>query len=408
VNIGELHRREYGRLLAGLIRLVRDFDLAEEALQEAFEVALTQWPEQGPPLNPVSWLISTARFKAIDRLRRREMAREKYGEYGKLLAADADDPVPLDTLRLIFTCCHPSLAQETQVALTLRTICGLTTEEIAKAFLVPPSTLAQRLVRAKAKIRDAQIPYEVPEDQQLPERLDAVLEVVYLVFNEGYSASFGADWVRADLCAEAIRLGRVLNELLPAEGEPTGLLALMLFHDSRRKARTDDAGELVLIEDQDRSRWDRTMIDEGSVLVERALRSRPVGRYAVQAAIAGLHAQAPTAAATDWRQIAALYGVLALLDSSPVVELNRAVAVAMADGLEQGLALLETIDLPGYHLLPAARADLLLRLGRRSEAASAYRVALGLVTNEAERRFLERRLRDCEAEQPAGASPTAS
>jgi RNA polymerase sigma-70 factor (ECF subfamily) len=408
VNIGELHRREYGRILASLIRLVRDFDLAEEALQEAFEVALAQWPEQGPPQNPVSWLISTARFKAIDRLRRREMAREKDEEYVKLLAADADGPVPLDTLRLIFTCCHPALAQETQVALTLRTVCGLTTDEIAKAFLLPPPTLAQRLVRAKTKIRDAGIPYEVPEDHQLAERLDAVLEVVYLVFNEGYSASFGADWLRADLCAEAIRLGRLLNELLPAEGEPKGLLALMLFHDSRRQARTDDAGELVLIEDQDRSRWDGPMIDDGSVLVERALRSRPLGRYAVQAAIAGLHARAPTAAATDWRQIAALYGVLAILDSSPVVELNRAVAVAMADGLEQGLALLETVDLPGYHLLPAARADLLRRLGRRPEAASAYRAAIGLVTNEAERRFLERRLRDCEAEQPAGGPPTAS
>ena len=408
MNIGELHRREYGRILASLIRLVRDFDLAEEALQEAFEVALAQWPEQGPPQNPVSWLISTARFKAIDRLRRRVMAREKDEEYVKLLAADAEGPVPVDTLRLIFTCCHPALAQETQVALTLRTICGLTTDEIAKAFLLPPPTLAQRLVRAKTKIRDARIPYEVPEDHQLAERLHAVLEVVYLVFNEGYSASFGADWLRADLCAEAIRLGRLLNELLPAEGEPKGLLALMLFHDSRSQTRTDDAGELVLIEDQDRSRWNLAMIDEGSVLVERALRSRPLGRYAVQAAIAGLHAQARTAAATDWRQIAALYGVLAILDSSPVVELNRAVAVAMADGLEQGLALLETVDLPGYHLLPAARADLLRRLGRRSEAASAYRAAIGLVTNEAERRFLERRLRECEAEQLAGGPPTAS
>jgi len=408
VNIGELHRREYGRILASLIRLVRDFDLAEEALQEAFEVALAQWPEQGPPQNPVSWLISTARFKAIDRLRRRVMAREKDEEYVKLLAADAEGPVPVDTLRLIFTCCHPALAQETQVALTLRTICGLTTDEIAKAFLLPSPTLAQRLVRAKTKIRDAEIPYEVPEDHQLAERLHAVLEVVYLVFNEGYSASFGADWLRADLCAEAIRLGRLLNELLPAEGEPKGLLALMLFHDSRSQTRTDDAGELVLIEDQDRSRWNLAMIDEGSVLVERALRSRPLGRYAVQAAIAGLHAQARTAAATDWRQIAALYGVLAILDSSPVVELNRAVAVAMADGWEQGLALLETVDLPGYHLLPAARADLLRRLGRRSEAASAYRAAIGLVTNEAERRFLERRLRECEAEQLAGGPPTAS
>jgi len=393
VNVGELHRREYGRILASLIRLVGDFDLAEDALQEAFAAALAQWPAQGPPQNPVNWLISTARHKATDQLRRRALAENKREEIAALAASEEDMPVPLDSLRLIFTCCHPALALEAQVALTLRTVCGLGTDEIARAFLGPAPTLAQRLVRAKAKIKDAHIPYEVPDDDVLAERLDAVLAVVYLVFNEGYSASFGSDLVRADLCTEAIRLGRMLVELLPAEREPRGLLALMLFHDSRRATRTDD-GEFVLLEDQDRSRWDRATIAEASVLVEQALRGRPPGKYAVQAAIAGLHAEAPTAAATDWPQIAALYSVLAGIDPSPVVELNRAVAIALADGLEQGLALLDTIHLPGYHLLPAARADLLRRLGRRTEAAAAYREALTLVTNQAERRFLERRLRE--------------
>jgi RNA polymerase sigma-70 factor (ECF subfamily) len=392
VNLGELHRREYGRVLATLIRAVRDFDLAEDALQEAFEAALAQWPAQGPPRNPVAWLISTARHKAIDQVRRRALAESKRDEIAALVAQEEDAPVPLDSLRLIFTCCHPALAPEAQVALTLRTICGLATEEIARAFLVPVPTLAQRLVRAKAKIKGARIPYEVPGDDELAARLDAVLAVVYLVFNEGYSASFGADLVRAELCAEAIRLGRLLVELLPAEREPKGLLALMLLHDARRATRTDDEGAIVLLEDQDRSRWDRARIAEGSALVERALRGRPPGKYAVQAAIAALHAQAPSARETDWPQIAALYGVLAGIHPSPVVELNRAVAIAMADGIEQGLALLDTIHLPGYHLLPAARADLLRRLGRHPEAAAAYRQALALVTNEAERRFLERRL----------------
>jgi RNA polymerase sigma-70 factor (ECF subfamily) len=301
-------------------------------------------------------------------------------------------PEPLDALRLIFTCCHPALSPEAQVALTLRTICGLDTVEIARAFLVPAPTLAQRLVRAKAKIRAARIPYEVPGDEVLAERLGTVMAVVYLVFNEGYSASFGADLVRADLCAEAIRLGRMLVELLPDQREPKGLLALMLLHDARRATRVDEQGAIVLLEDQDRSRWDRAKIAEGSALVAEALRERPPGQYAVQAAIAALHAQAASAGATDWPQIAALYGVLSLIRPSPIVELNRAVAIAMADGLERGLALLETIHLPGYHLLPAARADLLRRLGRRPEAAAAYRQALALVTNEAERRFLERRL----------------
>jgi len=393
VNLGELHRREYGRILATLIRAVGDFDLAEDALQDAFEAALAQWPGEGPPQNPVAWLIATARHKAIDRLRRRALVAGKRDELAALLAQPEEDaPVPLDSLRLIFTCCHPALAPEAQVALTLRTICGLDTEEIARAFLVPVPTLAQRLVRAKAKIKHAGIPYEVPGDRMLPDRVDAVLAVVYLVFNEGYSASFGPGLVRADLCAEAIRLGRLLVELLPAEREPRGLLALMLLHDARRATRTDEEGELVLLEDQDRARWDRGKIAEGSALVEQALRGGPPGAYALQAAIAALHAEAPSAHDTDWRQIAALYGVLASVHPSPVVELNRAVAVAMADGVERGLALLDTIHLPGYHLLPAARADLLRRLDRRAEAAAAYREALTLVTNEAERRFLERRL----------------
>ncbi|MGH8066650.1 MAG: RNA polymerase sigma factor [Candidatus Entotheonellia bacterium] len=374
--------------------MVRDFNLAEDALQEAFEAALAQWPAQGPPQNPVAWLISTARHKAIDQLRRRALAERTRDDIAALVAQREDTPVPLDALRLIFTCCHPALAPEAQVALTLRTICGLTTEAIARAFLVPAPTLAQRLVRAKAKIKAARIPYDVPGDDELADRLDTVLAVVYLVFNEGYAASFGAELVHAELCAEAIRLGRLLVELLPAEREPKGLLALMLLHDARRATRTDDAGAIVLLEEQDRSRWDRVQIAEGSALVEQALRGRPPGPYAVQAAIAALHAQAPSARQTDWPQIAALYGVLVGIHPSPVVELNRAVAIAMADGLEPGLALLDTINLPGYHLLPAARADLLRRLGRHADAAAAYRQALALVTNAAERRFLERRLHE--------------
>ena len=394
MNIDELHQREYGRILATLIRVVRDFDLAEDALQEAFEAAIAQWPQEGPPQNPVAWLITTARHKAIDQLRRQAMAQSKESEIADMVGPDESAPVPLDELRLIFTCCHPALAPDAQVALTLRTICGLTTEEIARAFLVPTATLAQRLVRAKNKIRAAHISYEVPGDSALRARLDTVLRVVYLVFNEGFSATFGAALIRHDLCREAIRLGRLLCALLPAEHEPKGLLALMLLHDARRATRTDDDGAIVLLEDQDRTRWNRAAIAEGAALVPPALRGRPLSEYALQAAIAALHAEAPAAADTDWRQIAALYGVLASINPSPIVALNRAVAIAMVDGFAQGLALLDAIDLPTYYLLPAARADLLRRLGRNAEAATAYRAALALVTNDAERRFLERRLRE--------------
>jgi len=392
VNFGELYRREYGRILASLIRQVRDFELAEDALQEASEAALEKWPAQGAPQNPVGWLLATARNKAIDQLRRRKLAERKQGEIEALLLVQDDTPVPLDSLRLVFTCCHPSLATETQVALTLRTVGGLSTEEIARAFLVPTATLAQRIVRAKAKIKGAGIPYEVPADDALAERLSAVLTVVYLIFNEGYSASFGAELVRGELCAEAIRLGRMLCELLPAEREPKGLLALMLLHDARRATRIDAEGALVLLEDQDRTQWDRAKIAEGAALVAQLMRSRPLGTYAVQAAIASLHAEAPSARETDWPQIAALYGLLAGIHPSPVVELNRAVAIAMAAGPAQGLALLDGIELPAYYLLPAVRADLLRRLGRKGEAAAAYKQALALVTNDAERRFLAKRL----------------
>jgi RNA polymerase sigma-70 factor, ECF subfamily len=404
MRIEEIFRTERGRILATLIRLLGDFDVAEEALQEAFTTGLEQWPATGTPTNPAGWLVSTARHKAIDRLRRRARLVQKQEEIARhieLLSAEEEDaPVPEDQLRLIFTCCHPALATEAQVALTLRTLGGLSTEEIARAFLVPAPTMAQRLVRAKAKIRVARIPYEVPADDALAERLEAVMVVVYLVFNEGYSASFGARLVRHELCEQAIRLGRMLVELLPAHAEPKGLLALMLLHDSRRETRLDEAGDIVLLEDQDRARWDRGQIDEGAALVEAALRDggRPPGAYALQATIAAIHAQAPTAAGTDWQQIAALYGVLARVYPSPVIELNRAVAIAMSGEIERGLALVDELDrggeLAGYHRLPTARAELLRRLGRPVEAAESYRRALEQVSNEAERRHLDRRLRE--------------
>ncbi len=403
MRIEEVFRTEHGRILATLIRLLGDIDVAEEALQEAFATALEQWPSAGTPMNPAGWLVSTGRHKAIDRLRRRARLAQKQDEIARhieLSAEEEDAPVPEDQLRLIFTCCHPALATEAQVALTLRTLGGLSTEEIARAFLVPAPTMAQRLVRAKAKIRVARIPYEVPADDALAERLEAVMVVVYLVFNEGYSASSGARLVRHELCEEAIRLGRMLVELLPAHAEPKGLLALMLLHDSRRATRLDDSGDIVLLEDQDRTRWNRAQIDEGAALIEATLRAggRPPGAYALQAAIAAIHAQAPTAAATDWRQIAALYGVLARVHPSPVIELNRAVAVAMSGEIERGLALVDELDrggeLAGYHLLPTTQAELLRRLGRHGEAAESYRRALAQVSNEVERKHLDRRLRE--------------
>jgi RNA polymerase sigma-70 factor, ECF subfamily len=402
--IENVFKQERGRILATLIRILGDIDLGEEALAAALEAALVQWPNEGTPANPRAWLIRAARNKAVDQMRRRALFEDKRAEMEADAALGRDDAggeidevaVRDDQLRLIFTCCHPALAVEAQVALTLRTLCGLETEAIARAFLVPTPTMAQRLVRAKAKINQARIPYRVPDAEDLPERLDAVLAVVYLVFNEGYAASSGAALIRRELCAEAIRLARLLVELLPGESEARALLALMLLTDARRDARVDAAGEMVLLEEQDRSRWDRGEIREGLALVEAALRAGPPGAYALQAAIAGVHGRAARAAETDWREIAALYAVLRTANPSGVVALNHAAAVAMAEGPAAGLRLMDALaadgGLAGYHLLPAARADLLRRLGRMSEAAAAYREALALVGNETDRRFLERRL----------------
>lgn len=397
MNLDRLYRTEYGRLLASLIRYCRDFDLAEDALHSAFEAALVQWRDNGPPDNPPGWLMTTARRRIMDRHRHNRMAETRHEEIAYLAGLDNDEPEVADSLRLIFTCCHPALAVPAQIALTLRTLCGLTTEEIARAFMVPVPTLAQRIVRAKAKIRDAGIPYQVPADRDLAERLDAVLAVIYLVFNEGYAARDGERLVRADLCEEAIRLGRLLVALMPDAREAHGLLALMLLHHSRRDVRTDDHGDLVLLEDQDRGRWDAAMIAEGTARVGAAMGDGAPGPYAIQAAIAALHAGSMRAEDTDWRRIAALYSLLMNALPTPVVALNRAVAVAMADGLERGLALLDDIHLPDYHHLPAARADLLRRLGRAEEAAVAYRDALDKVTHDAERRLLQRRLAEVTA-----------
>lgn len=402
-TIERLYRSESGRILATLVRLLGDLDVAEEAMHEAFAAALDTWPQTGVPDNPRPWLISTARFKAIDGMRRRarfDSAQKDLVLYLEARVNEApyeEEEIEDDRLRLIFTCCHPALPPEGQLALTLREVCGLTTEEIARAFLITPATLAQRIVRAKAKIRDTPIRYEVPSPQELPERLGAVLQVVYLVFNEGYSAAAGAEVTRAELTAEAIRLGRLVSGLLP-EPEVLGLLSLMLLQESRRAARTSPTGELILLENQDRSLWNREQIAEGVALLEKALKSRGFGSYTLQAAIAAVHAEAESVALTDWRQIVALYGRLIRIQPSPVVELNRAVAVAMRDGPEAGLAhidaVLEDGELANYYLAHSARADMYRRLGRTAEARSSYEKALALTQQEPERQFLQKRIRE--------------
>ena len=401
-QVDSTYRSESRRVFATLIRLLGDLDLAEEAMHEAFAAAVEQWPRDGAPSNPRSWLVSVGRFKAIDTIRRRTRFDASLADLLQRLnstepAIQGDDEVEDDRLRLIFTCCHPALSSEAQVALTLREVCGLKTEEIASAFLIAAPTLAQRIVRAKAKIRDARIPYQVPSGGDLPERLDTVLQVIYLVFNEGYAASSGASLTRADLSAEAIRLGRLVMELLP-DPEVTGLLALMLLQESRRTARTSSTGDLILLEDQNRSLWNQDLIAEGQGLVQQALSSGQVGAYTLQAAIAAVHAQSPSAAATDWAQIVAWYDVLVQAAPSPVIQLNRAVAIAMRDGPLAGLQLIDAIlgcgDLANYHLAHAARADLCRRLGRTADARDAYQQALALVKQDSERRFLERRLRE--------------
>jgi RNA polymerase sigma-70 factor (ECF subfamily) len=413
-TIEDIFRRDRGRILATLIRTVGDFDLAEDGLATAWESAVRQWPIEGRPENPRAWLIRAARNRAIDEIRRESTARRKQEELHSTIAPDdSTAPAPDDSdelsvgddlLRLIFTCCHPSLAVEAQVALTLRALGGLSTEEIARAFLVSPVVMAQRLVRCKQKIRSARIPYRVPDEADLPERLSAVMSVIYLVFNEGYSATSGETLLRETLASEAIRLGRLLCELMPAQPGPRGLLALMLLHDARRAARVTPGGDLVVLDEQDRARWDQAQIREGLSLLDQALGANSPDAYAVQAAIAALHARAARAADTDWPQIAGLYARLFVLNPSPIVMLNHAVAVSFADGPIEGLRLLDQLSvsgvLGGYHLLPAARGDLLRRLGRREESAAAYREALAMVGSDVEKRFLQRRLADVEGLAP--------
>lgn len=411
-KVADIYKGESRRVLATLIRLLKDFDLAEEALQDAFAAALAQWPKDGMPANPRAWLVSAGRFKAIDHLRRRARFKSSLVQVAEELenaVSDSDDwsdaQIEDDQLRLIFTCCHPSLAAEAQIALTLREICGLTTEEIARAFLVSPTTVAQRIVRAKAKIRDAAIPYEIPAPQDLPVRLDSVLHVIYLVFNEGYSATSGQALVRHDLSQEAIRLGRLIETLMPT-AEVLGLIALMLIQDSRRATRASSDGNLILLEHQDRTRWNHTQIAIGSRLIQRSLNSGNFGVYTVQAAIAAVHAEAPSYAQTNWEEIAGLYNLLLQFNASPVVELNRAVAIAMCDGPAAGLVLIDAIlarnQLKDYHLLHAARADLLMKLNRPGDARTAYESALQLTDQEPEQRFLRGKLAALQDEATAG------